>query len=182
MNELSTEKKETIQTLHLSQESNPALNWNFFWQEFWKTDRVILAPMEGVVDWVMRDVLTRIGGIDLCVTEFIRVTDQLLPTHAIQKDCPELLNASCRTNSGTPVLVQLLGGKPEWMAQNAALAIELGAPGIDINFGCPAKTVNRHDGGAALLKDPRRIFDVVSAVRSAVPANFILLLLKQKLK
>ncbi len=147
-------------------------DWNLFWQEFWKTDRLILAPMEGVVDWVMRDVLTRIGGIDLCVTEFIRVTDQLLPAHAFHKDCPELLNAEVRTNSGTPVLVQLLGGKPEWMAQNAALAIELGAPGIDINFGCPAKTVNRHDGGAALLKDPQRIFDVVSAVRAAIPKNF----------
>ncbi len=147
-------------------------DWMPFWKEFWKTDRLLLAPMEGVVDWVMRDLLTRIGGIDLCVTEFIRVTDQILPTHAIFKDCPELLEGSCETRAGIPVLVQLLGGKPEWMAKNAALAIELGAPGIDLNFGCPAKTVNRHDGGAALLKEPQRIFDVISAIRAVVPANF----------
>lgn len=143
----------------------------------WKTffdgpDRVLLAPMEGVVDWAMRDLLTRIGGIDLCVTEFIRVTDRLLPEHEFRKDCPELLQSPiAHTRGGTPVLVQLLGGQPEPMAENAARAVELGAPGIDLNFGCPAKTVNRHDGGAALLKDPQRIHDVVSAVRKAVPAH-----------
>lgn len=142
------------------------------WAEFWEgPDRILLAPMEGVVDWVMRDLLTQIGGIDLCVTEFIRVTDRLLPDSEFHKDCPELKLSSGRTRSGVPVLVQLLGGKPDPMAENAARAVQLGALGIDINFGCPAKTVNRHDGGAALLKDPHRIYDVVSRVRAAVPAH-----------
>jgi len=135
-------------------------------------DRVLLAPMEGVVDAVIRDLLTRIGGIDLCVTEFIRVTDRLLPASDYKKYCPELFNGSgCRTRAGVPILVQLLGGQPEPMAENAAFAASLGAPGIDLNFGCPAKTVNRHDGGATLLKTPSRIHDVVSAVRKAVPAH-----------
>jgi tRNA-dihydrouridine synthase C len=124
--------------------------------------------MEGVVDAVMRDMITGIGGVDLCVTEFIRVTDRLLPVSEFVKYCPEL-KTGARTRAGTPVLVQLLGGQCEPMAENAARAVELGAPGIDLNFGCPAKTVNRHDGGAALLKDPHRIHDVVSAVRRAVP-------------
>jgi tRNA-dihydrouridine synthase C len=44
----------------------------------------------------------------------------------------------------------------------------LGAPGIDLNFGCPAKTVNRHDGGATLLKKPSRLYDIISAVKRAV--------------
>jgi tRNA-dihydrouridine synthase C len=66
-------------------------------------------------------------------------------------------------------MIQLLGGLPEPMAQSAARAAALGAPGIDLNFGCPAKTVNRHDGGAALLKDPARVYNVVKAVRAAVP-------------
>lgn len=127
----------------------------------------MLAPMEGVVDASMREVLTTIGGVDLCVTEFIRVTDRLLPEHEFFKDCPELARGS-RTRSGVPILVQLLGGVPSALGENAARAVELGACGIDLNFGCPAKTVNRHDGGATLLKDPSRIFDVVSAVRAAV--------------
>lgn len=126
--------------------------------------------MEGVVDPVVRDLWTKLGGIDVCVTEFIRVTDRAVPAEVFYKYCPEL-RTSGRTASGVPVLVQLLGGQAEPMAESARRASELGAPGIDLNFGCPAKTVNRHDGGAALLKDPRRIFDVVSAVRRSVPAH-----------
>lgn len=139
-----------------------------YWQG---PDRLLLAPMEGVVDSVIRDLYTRIGGIDLCVTEFIRVTDRLLPVSDFRKYAPELFDhAQGRTAAGVPVLVQFLGGKPGPVAENAGFAAsELGAHGIDLNFGCPAKTVNRHDGGAALLKDPERIFDVVSAVRKAVP-------------
>lgn len=132
--------------------------------------RVVLAPMEGVVDHIMRDLLTRIGGIDLCVTEFIRVSDQLLPPRVFYRYCPELQTGS-KTPAGTPVVLQLLGGKAGPMAENAARAAELGAPAIDINFGCPAKTVNRHDGGASLLRSPERIHDIVAAVRRAVPEH-----------
>ena len=130
----------------------------------------MLAPMEGVVDSIMRDILTRIGGVDICVTEFIRVTDQPIPDHVFYKYAPELLMGS-RTPSGTPLLVQLLGSNREMLGANAARAVQLGAAGIDLNFGCPAKTVNRHDGGATLLKDPQRIFDIVQAVRKAVPMS-----------
>lgn len=132
--------------------------------------RIILAPMEGVVDHIMRDLLTRIGGIDICVTEFIRVSDQLLPPRVFYRYCPEL-EQQCRTPAGIPVVLQLLGGNPTLMAENAARAAELGAPAIDINFGCPAKTVNRHDGGASLLRFPDRLHNIVSAVRAAVPAS-----------
>lgn len=129
-----------------------------------------LAPMEGVLDWIMRDLLSEIGGFDRMVTEFVRVTERLLPAHVFFKYAPELKNGG-KTRSGTPVFVQLLGGQAGPMAENASLAAELGAPGIDLNFGCPAKTVNRHDGGATLLKQPSRLFDVTSAVRKSVPAH-----------
>jgi tRNA-dihydrouridine synthase C len=65
--------------------------------------------------------------------------------------------------------VQLLGGDPTRLADSAQVAVRLGASAIDINFGCPAPTVNRHDGGATLLKYPERIKAIVAAVRSAVP-------------
>lgn len=130
--------------------------------------RLLLAPMEGVVDWVMRDMLTEIGGVDQCVTEFLRVTSYTHSDEIFFKNCPELLTRS-RTRTGTPVFVQLLGGQVEPMAANAKRAAELGALGIDLNFGCPAKTVNRHDGGASLLKNPQRIYDIIKAVRTATP-------------
>lgn len=132
--------------------------------------KLFLAPMEGVVDWVMRDTLTQIGGIDQCVTEFLRVTDKLHPESVFLKNCPELKTNS-RTRAGTPVFVQLLGGQAEPLAWNAERAVKLGALGIDLNFGCPAKTVNRHDGGATLLKSCNRLYDIVSTVRKAVPAH-----------
>jgi len=130
--------------------------------------RVILAPMEGVIDHTMRTLLTALGGIDRCVTEFVRVTDELLPKRTFYRLCPELREGGV-TPSGVPVYVQLLGGKPAPMAVNARRAAALGAPGIDINFGCPAKTVNRHDGGSILLRDPDRIYHIVGALRDAVP-------------
>lgn len=130
--------------------------------------RVILGPMEGVLDHLMRQILTEINDYDLCVTEFVRVSDQILPDHVFTKLCPELTTNSS-TKSGTPVHIQLLGQRPNWMAENAIKALESGARGIDLNFGCPAKMVNKSRGGAALLKDPQLIYDVVSAVRQAIP-------------
>ncbi|MDB5971283.1 MAG: dihydrouridine synthase DuS [Hydrocarboniphaga sp.] len=131
--------------------------------------QLALAPMEGLVDEPLREVLTRVGGIDWCVTEFIRVNDQLLPAHVIRRYAPELARGA-RTAAGTPLRVQLLGSNPSTLAENAALACELGAPVIDLNFGCPAKTVNRSRGGAVLLQEPELLYVILCAVRAAVPA------------
>ncbi|MBA3980706.1 MAG: tRNA dihydrouridine(16) synthase DusC [Alcanivorax sp.] len=132
--------------------------------------KLILAPMEGLADFWIRQALTDIGGYDWCVTEFVRVNGLLLPPKVFYRWCPEL-RTGARTRSGTPVHVQLLGSDPACMADNAALAVTLGAPAIDLNFGCPAKTVNRHRGGAVLLDEPDLVHQVVAAVRAAVPAD-----------
>ncbi len=129
---------------------------------------LILAPMEGLLDFTLRDILTRAGGIDRCVAEFIRVTDTLLPERVFTRVVPEL-NHGGRTPSGVPVRAQLLGSDPVCLAENAARLAGLGPHGIDLNFGCPAKIVNRHGGGAALLDDPELIGRIVAAVRRAVP-------------
>ena len=132
--------------------------------------RVVLAPMEGVVDNLMRELLTAQGGYDLCVTEFIRVVEQLLPEKIFYRYCAELKNG-CRTQAGTPVRIQLLGQHPQWMAENANRAIALGSHGLDINFGCPAKQVNKSSGGAACLREPELVYQIVKQVREAVPTE-----------
>ncbi len=132
--------------------------------------RLLLAPMEGLADCVLRDVLTSLGGLDQCVSEFVRVTGSILPLSVYERDTPEVLHGG-RTPSGTPMVIQLLGSDPEWMAINAAEAAKLSPHGIDLNFGCPAKVVNRHGGGAMLLAHPEQLNRIVSAVRAAVPAN-----------
>ena len=131
---------------------------------------ILLAPMEGLLDFVLRDILTRVGGIDRCVSEFIRITDQLLPERVFTRIVPELHNGG-RTFAGVPVRAQLLGSDPTCLAENAARLAALGPAGIDLNFGCPANVVNRHGGGAALLDEPETILAIVSAVRRAVPAH-----------
>ncbi len=132
--------------------------------------QILLAPMEGLLDFTLRDVLTRIGGVDRCVSEFIRVTDMLLPPRHFKRIMPELDHGGL-TPAGVPVRAQLLGSDPTGLAENAARLAELGPHGIDLNFGCPAKVVNRHGGGALMLKTPEQIEAVVRAVRRAVPAH-----------
>jgi len=126
--------------------------------------------MEGLLDFVLRDILTRCGGIDRCVSEFIRVTNTQLPARVFERIVPELQNGG-RTFAGVPVRPQLLGSDPSCLADNAAVLAGLGPFGVDLNFGCPAKVVNRHGGGAALLEDPELLTRILAAVRRAVPAH-----------
>ena len=131
--------------------------------------RVLLAPMEGVLDSLVRELLTEVNDYDLCITEFVRVVDSLLPEKVYYRLCPELANQSL-TPSGTAVRVQLLGQHPQWLGENAARAVELGSWGVDLNCGCPSKMVNGSGGGATLLKDPEMIYLGAKAMREAVPS------------
>ena len=130
--------------------------------------KLVLAPMEGLADDVLRAVLTSAGGYDWCVTEFVRVTTTLLPHSCFTRLSPELKTGS-RTASGTPVRIQLLGSDPQRMAANAAHVAQLNPYGIDLNFGCPTPLVNRNRGGAALLDEPELLRRIATAVRAAVP-------------
>ncbi len=132
--------------------------------------KVFFAPMEGVTDYLLRQMFSAVGGYDQCTTEYLRVTNHVHSNEKFYEYYPELKHGG-KTLSGTPVFLQLLGGDPVMMAANASRAVELGAIGIDINFGCPARTVNNHDGGAAILKNPNRVYDITSAIRKAVPAH-----------
>jgi tRNA-dihydrouridine synthase C len=132
------------------------------------TPAVILAPMDGLTDAPMRAVQGQLGAFTFGVSEFLRVSATVPPKSVFYRDIPEL-QWGARTLTGLPIQVQLLGGDAGRMAESAVVACQAGATGIDINFGCPAPTVNRHDGGATLLKYPARIREIVAAIRGAVP-------------
>lgn len=129
---------------------------------------LVLAPMEGVTDVAMRALLSELGGFTFCVAEFFRISKTVPGPRAFQRRFPELMHGGT-TPAGLAVQVQLLGGDPDKLAQAALVAIRAGARAVDLNFGCPARTVNRHDGGATLLKYPDRIREIVAAVRAAAP-------------
>ena len=73
---------------------------------------VILAPMEGITDAPMRALLTRSGYYDYCVSEFIRVSENVLSPKIFKRHIPEL-NQESKTSSQISVQVQLLGGNAE---------------------------------------------------------------------
>lgn len=123
--------------------------------------------MEGVLEMTARDLITRQGGWRFCVTEFVRVSHERLPPKVFHRICPELRQGS-RTPAGVPVHLQLLGSDPDSMAVNAQVAVKAGTQVLDLNFGCPAKIVNRHGGGARLLTEPQRVQDIAQAVVDAV--------------
>lgn len=136
--------------------------------------RIFFAPMEGVVDHHMRHIITSIGGVDVCVTEFVRVNSDVLPKRVFHRYCPELITNNHPLTqkpygAQCPVRMQLLGSNPEMLAANAQQAVECGAVAIDLNFGCPAKTVNKSKGGACLLDETPLLQKIVSQVRAAVP-------------
>jgi tRNA-dihydrouridine synthase C len=126
--------------------------------------------MDGITDAPMRALQGEIGAFAFAVSEFLRVSQEVPPAKAFYRHIPELCAGSV-TPTGLPVQVQILGGDAGRMAAAAVVAYQAGARMIDINFGCPAPTVNRHDGGATLLKYPPRIREVVGAVRAALPSE-----------
>ena len=108
--------------------------------------RLFLAPMEGVIDHHFRSIYSAIGGVDIFVTEFMRVNDTPLTDKTFLRDCPELSQAQpepasasekikSSTSNGTPVRIQLLGSNPATLAQSAHTAALLGASAIDLNCG-----------------------------------------------
>jgi tRNA-dihydrouridine synthase C len=113
--------------------------------------RVLLAPMEGVLDSLVRELLTEVNDYDLCITEFLRVVDQLLPVKSFYRLC-----RNCITTAGrhpAPACAFSCWAVSAVAGGNAARAVELGSWGVDLNCGCPSKLVNGSGGGATLLKD-----------------------------
>ncbi len=124
----------------------------------------LLAPMEGVTEPCFRDLVlarnppTALGG---AFTEFARVVQVPLPRRALREHLgPRRWPA--------PVGLQLMGSDPGLMAESARRAAEVGAPLVDLNFGCPAKGALRTCAGSALLKDPRQVEELVRACAEAV--------------
>lgn len=121
--------------------------------------------MEGVTDAPVRRLFGKIGGFSYCVTEFLRVTNQIYRPNSFRRHAEDIWE-----EDSLHTQLQLLGGNAEIIAENARLAVSSGVQSIDLNFGCPAPTVNRHDGGASLLKDPCRLASIIEKTRAAVPA------------
>lgn len=118
------------------------------WQELPKPF-LILAPMEGVTDIMFRQVVAKAGRPDLFFTEFTNVS-----SYTSEKGRANALERLEVAPSDKPIIAQIWGKNPEHFAECAAALEGLGFSGIDLNFGCPDKNVNKAGGGAAMIKTP----------------------------
>lgn len=125
-----------------------------FWQKLNKPFTV-LAPMANVTDWAFRQIVIEAGRPDVFYTEFISA-DGIC---AIGKE--KFKGELYFTENERPIVVQFFSASPEHMYQCAQLAQELGFDGIDINMGCPDKSVEKQGGGAALMKNPELAVKII---------------------
>ena len=131
---------------------------------FWKNlaqPIIGLAPMDGVTDAAFRAITARHGRPDLSFTEFTSV-DRIVSGY--DPDLAELRYSETER----PVIAQVFGTDPESFYQTAHLICELGFDGIDINMGCPSKTVARTGAGAGLIRTPDRAREILRRTRQGI--------------
>lgn len=107
-----------------------------------------LAPMADVTDAAFRQIIAKYGKPDVMWTEMVSC-DGLC---SIGKS--KLLKSLWFTEAERPIVAQLFGANPENFYRCAELVQELGFDGIDINMGCPDRSVNKQRAGASLINDP----------------------------
>lgn len=110
---------------------------------------LILAPMEGVTDLPFREVIARAGRPDLFFTEFTNVS-----SYASEKGRGNALERLEISNTDSPIIAQIWGKNPDHFAEVTRALPSLGFSGIDLNYGCPDRHVNRAGGGAAMIRTP----------------------------
>ena len=111
---------------------------------------LILAPMEGVTDIIFRQVVAKAGRPDLFFTEFTNVS-----SYVSEKGRHSALERLEIAPTDSPIIAQIWGKNPEHFSKLAGALKTLGFSGVDLNFGCPDKHVNKAGGGSAMIKTPK---------------------------
>ncbi len=132
-----------------------------FWGKF-KTPIMVLAPMANVTDAAFRRVIAKYGKPDVIWTEFVSADGLVLAPEAGRQ---KLLKDLIYSEAERPIVAQFFTSRPEMMEKAARLAVELGFDGIDINMGCPDKTIEKQGAGAAMMKNPALAREVIRAAK-----------------
>ncbi|MBX5451975.1 tRNA dihydrouridine synthase, partial [Thermogemmatispora sp.] len=131
---------------------------------FWETipqPIVGLAPMDGVTDAPCRTMHGLYGRPDLVITEFTNV-------EGLWRGSDRIFRDFLYTPAERPVVAQIFGNNPESFYRAAHVVCELGFDGVDINMGCPAKSVASRGGGAALIRTPELAKEIIRATQRGV--------------
>ncbi len=129
----------------------------------------VMAPMADVTDVAFRALVAKRGKPDVFWTEFVSA-DGLYHTREIAK-MPDEANPLMRdlqfTEDQHPIVAQIFSSKPEMIGYATKLMAELGFDGVDINMGCPDRTIEKQAAGAALIKNPELAQEIIRAAQSA---------------
>ncbi len=120
-----------------------------------------LAPMDGITDVVYRSIVNSIAKPDLFFTEFVSA-------EGLSRGGVKLYDQLLFLPDQHPIIGQLFGKDPDSFYQAAIILSHLGFDGIDLNMGCPAKTVIHHGSGAALIDQPKLASHLITSVQKAV--------------
>lgn len=125
--------------------------------------RLLLAPMSGVTDSAFRRIVRLASGrsVGFMVTEFISV-------EALTRDNAKSFRMMRFRPEERPLAIQIFGADPDRMVRGAALVEQAGADVVDINCGCPVPKVVRRGGGCELMRQPDRLFAILSEIRREV--------------
>lgn len=132
---------------------------------FWKTLKkpiLVMAPMADVTDPAFRRVIAKYGKPDVLWTEFVSADGLILADEVGKKKLKKDLEF---TEGERPIVAQFFSAKPELMKKAAELARELGFDGIDINMGCPDRSIEKQGAGAGLIKNPKLACEIILAAK-----------------
>jgi len=122
-------------------------------------NRLLLAPMAGVTNLAFR-LMVKSMGADIVFSEMVSAM-------GMSMNVGRTLSLLKSHSSERPLAVQIFGSRPDAMAKAASMVEELGADVLDINMGCPVKKVTKTGAGASLMRDPKMVQEIVTAVRMA---------------
>jgi nifR3 family TIM-barrel protein len=135
-------------------------------QGFWKKLKkpfFVLAPMADVTDAAFRRVIAKYGKPDVMWTEFVSANGLCSPGRKV------LVRDFEYTKKEKPIVAQLFTSDPEKMREAAKLCQKLGFDGIDINMGCPDRTIEKQGAGAAMMRNPQRAREIIRAAKEGAP-------------
>ena len=130
-----------------------------FWSEL-PRPFFILAPMEAVTDVVFRHVVAHAARPDVFFTEFTNAS-----SYASPKGIHSTRGRLTFTDDEQPMVAQIWGSRPDEFAIMAKGLAEMGYRGIDINMGCPDKTVIKSGGGSGLIRTPELAAELIAAAK-----------------
>ncbi len=134
-------------------------------RNFWKTLQkpvFVLAPMADVTDAAFRRIIAQHGKPDVTWTEFVSA-DGLHFADEVGK--AKLMRDLIFTDAERPIVAQFFTARPETMREAAVLAHTLGFDGVDINMGCPDKSIEKQGAGAAMIKNPQLAREIIRAAK-----------------